>query len=990
MALRDELVRPQGVSEKGMRMAATVAAWIERRAGSIVVAFLLVALASGWLTTRLRIDQELRRLLPDDFPSVVGIDRLSDEIGNQSDMYITIRSPSRDANIAFGDAIAARVAEHPDLRHVIFHRDRAFFEHHALLYADITDVLDLRRRVIERIRDEVRKQAYGELSLLSERERLAEQAGGQEKLELDKQQLEEKYGVGEFKEYDEADEGRMMVVRLRPRLPPTDVKFARALQLDLQQHVDALAPSSFDPEMKVNFDGPYAQVTGRVKTFEREIIGGSAGSLLVLVLSLALYFRSLRSIVLVFVPLVGSVLMSLAFAALAYGFLNLVSAFIFAILLGLGIDFNIVLLARFRDERQRGLSPVAAIATMLATTGPASLFGGASTALGFGVLAMADFQGFAQFGVVANVGVFAAIAAAMIVMPAIIVLMDRVRPWHIKPHRAGKTHMHIAGTEPRWRVAALAVVVIALGWAGWSLSHARDIEFEYDFDKLGPEKAATNEKVLNYRDAVGKSRTVAHAVALGHDDQQAADIYRQMDALRHISVEEAEAFDPARMAEPAPKTKPAVEPTPARTVAPPATPERSPARPQAGADDWDDDGDGGEDAAPTKVAPATADAAGSTAADDGDDWDAEEFDDDEDFEDADLADPKFVAMEQAAAKRPRLAPEVVAMLQAYAPERLATMVDRLHDVTSVFVFVPEQQADKLAVIADIRARIDAKRGGLSKRTREEIDEWYHYLEVDRPLTIADLPEWVKAQFTDASGTIGRFVVIWTRGSKTDYRNVRRIYDAFATLETPQGEVALAAEFFVIPEVYQAIVEDGPWVVALSFVVMLCTSIATFRALSAGLASALMVPMAIAWLLGVMYVLGWKLNFFNVIAMPLLVGLGEDAALHVIARYREDGIGSLALVIEETGGAIAMTAWTTICGFGAILSTNHRGLQSLSLVSVVGVLMTFVACVVVLPALIVLKEWWLPRKGVARGATGVGPEAPRVEGTSASLPNDDEL
>ncbi|MBK6921051.1 MAG: MMPL family transporter [Deltaproteobacteria bacterium] len=939
MALRDELVRPQGVSEKGMRMAATVAAWIERRAGSIVVAFLLVALASGWLTTRLRIDQELRRLLPDDFPSVVGIDRLSDEIGNQSDMYITIRSPSRDANIAFGDAIAARVAEHPDLRHVIFHRDRAFFEHNALLYADITDVLDLRRRVIERIRDEVRKQAYGDLSLLSERERLAEQAGGQEKLELDKQQLEEKYGVGEFKEYDEADEGRMMVVRLRPRLPPTDVKFARALQLDLQQHVDALAPSSFDPEMKVNFDGPYAQVTGRVKTFEREIIGGSAGSLLVLVLSLALYFRSLRSIVLVFVPLVGSVLMSLAFAALAYGFLNLVSAFIFAILLGLGIDFNIVLLARFRDERQRGLSPVAAIATMLATTGPASLFGGASTALGFGVLAMADFQGFAQFGVVANVGVFAAIAAAMIVMPAIIVLMDRVRPWHIKPHRAGKTHMHIAGTEPRWRVAALAVVVIALGWAGWSLSHARDIEFEYDFDKLGPEKAATNEKVLNYRDAVGKSRTVAHAVALGRDDQQAADIYRQMDALRHISVEEAEHFDAARMAEPAPKTKPAVEPTPARTVAPPKP-------------------------APPPAAPAS---------DDGDDWDAEEFDDEEEFEDADLADPKFVAMEQAAAKRPRLAPEVVAMLQAYAPERLATMVDRLHDLTSVFVFVPEQQADKLAVIADIRARIDAKRGGLSKRTREEIDEWYHYLEVDRPLTIADLPEWVRAQFTDASGAIGRFVVIWTRGSKTDYRNVRRIYDAFATLETPQGEVALAAEFFVIPEVYQAIVEDGPWVVALSFVVMLCTSIATFRALSAGLASALMVPMAIAWLLGVMYVLGWKLNFFNVIAMPLLVGLGEDAALHVIARYREDGIGSLALVIEETGGAIAMTAWTTICGFGAILSTNHRGLQSLSLVSVVGVLMTFVACVVVLPALIVLKEWWLPRKG-AEPSSPVEPHA----------------
>ncbi|MFO0635395.1 MAG: MMPL family transporter [Nannocystaceae bacterium] len=960
MALRDELSQLPGVSARRLSLAIRLTEWIERRAGAIVAVFLLLSVVSGVLATRLRVDQELRRLLPNDFPSVVGIDRLADEVGNQSDFYITIRSPSREANLRFGEAIAGKLEDHPDLRHVIFHRDREFFEHNALLYADIADLLDLRRRVIERIREEVRKAAYGEMSLLTEAERKAGAPQQAERLEFDKDELEKKYLVGEFKEYDEADEGRMVVVRLRPRTPPTDVKFARALQTDLQQRVDALDPTAFHAEMKVNFDGPYAQISGRVKTFEREIIGGSLGSLLVLVGSLGLYFRSARSIGLVFVPLVGSVLASLAFAAMAYGFLNLVSAFIFAILLGLGIDFNIVLLARYRDERQRGLSRPVALATMLATTGPASLFGGASTALGFGVLAMADFQGFAQFGVVANVGVFGAIAAAMIVMPAMIVLFDRVRPWKIKVHPHDKVRMHIAGTEPRWRAVALLIVLAAFGWAGWSLLHARDIEFEYDFDKLGPEKAATDEKKLNYRDAVGKSRTVANAIAIGGDLGQAEAIYRQMDALRQITVEEATAFDPHALAQPLPKPAAADAVTPARTLAPaaaapgaagPRAAKHAAAKPSTtkpaadDADDWDEEP--GDEPPPPK-ADAGADAGE-------DDWD-EEFEQDEDLED-----PRFVAMEQAAAKRPRLTPEVIEMLQRYAPERLATMVDRLHDVPSVFVFLPPQQADKLAIVADIRARIDAKRASLSKKTREEIDEWYRYLEVDRPIGVGDLPGWVRWQFTDASGAIGRFVVIWTKGSKTDYRNVRRIYDAYATLETPQGQVALAAEFFVIPEVYNAIVTDGPKVVLLSFVVMLCTSIATFRAVSAGLASALMVPMAIAWLFGVMYALGWKLNFFNVIAMPLLVGLGEDAALHVLARYREDGVGNLAMVIRETGGAIAMTAWTTICGFGAILSTNHRGLQTLSWVSVVGVTLTFIACVVVLPALIVLREWWFPRR-----------------------------
>jgi predicted RND superfamily exporter protein len=143
--------------------------------------------------------------------------------------------------------------------------------------------------------------------------------------------------------------------------------------------------------------------------------------------------------------------------------------------------------------------------------------------------------------------------------------------------------------------------------------------------------------------------------------------------------------------------------------------------------------------------------------------------------------------------------------------------------------------------------------------------------------------------------------------------------------------------------------------------MLVTSVLTFRALSAALAAAVMVPLALLWLLGVMEVLDWRLNFFNVIALPLLVGMGEDASLHVLARWREEGSARVGVVLRETGGAIAMTAWTTICGFGAILGSAHRGLRSLAWVSVTGVVLVFVASVVVLPALVYLHERWVARR-----------------------------
>jgi predicted RND superfamily exporter protein len=926
VSLRDELPELPGVRDRPIRVGVALAEWIERRAGVIVLGFLLLAAVSFPFASRLRVDQELRRLLPDDFPSVMRLDRLATEVGNQTDLYVAIRSPSRDANIAFGQALADGLKDHPDLRHVVFHRDRGFFETNALLFADIEDLIDLRRRLIERIRDEVRKKAMSGLSVISEKERKAakEQAGTPERLDFDKEELEKKYEIEDFKEYYEADEGRLVVLRARPRAPPTDVKFSRALQLDVERIVGEIDPAKFDPELTVQLDGSYAQISKRVKRFESEIVGGSLASLFVLVASIALWFRSIRSILLVFVPLVGAVLLSLAFAALTYGFLNLVSAFIFAILLGLGIDFNIVLLTRYRDERMRGLSRPAAIAVTLATTGPASLFGGLSTGLGFGVLAFADFQGFAQFGVIALIGVFSAIAAALVVMPAMITLLDRVRPWKLKvrPHDPGR--VKIDGTRRGSRIAALVVIALGLGWAAWSLLHVGDLEFEYDFDQLGPEKAVMESKELNYRDAVGRQRTVAPSVVLGDDLAQAEAVHRQLRALNDIDQAEAAAYDRDALSKPRP-------PDPAK------------------------DADVTPAAIATKAEPPPEES----------DEDEEEEPDDDDlldeFEDTDLEDPKFIAIAEAAAKRPRIEPDVLDMLERYSPERLETMVDRMYDITSVFTFVPDEQEDKLAIIADMRQRIDAKRGSLSEQTKKDIDEWYAYLKVDKPLGIADLPEWVRDQFTDASGDIGRFVVIWTKGTKTDFRNVSRIYSAYGTLHTPTGDVETAAEFFVIPEVYEAIRTDGPRVVLLSFVVMLCTSIITFRSLSAGLSAALLVPLAITWLLGFMAAMGWKLNFFNVIALPLLVGLGEDAGLHMIARYREDGRGSMALVIRETGGAIMMTAWTTICGFASILWADHRGLQSLAWVSVVGVTFTFVAAIVFLPALAVLREWLSPAK-----------------------------
>jgi predicted RND superfamily exporter protein len=970
---------------RGTRFTRRLAALIERRAGLIVLLTLVFAVVAGLGASRLRVDQRLRKLLPDDFPSVAGMDRVAARLGNQSDIYVGIKGPSREANIAFGKALAADLEGHPDLRWAVFERDFTFFERNALLYASVDDLLDLRRRVIERIFEETRKQAYGDLSLVDDEPPAGagegEKAPESNPLGLDEEELRRRYGLqgDRSSAYFEADEGRLFVLEARPVQESSNLAFAARLQADLESRIERLDPRSFHPELTIALDGSFIQHGNRAKQLQGEVAGGTAAAVTALLLSIALFFRSARAIVLVLAPLFVAGAGALAFAWVVYDVLNLVSAFIFAVLMGLGIDFSIHVLARYRDERARGHQRPTAFAITLATTGRSNMGGGLGTGLAFGALTIADFQGFAQFGVVACFGLVLMLFTSMVIMPAAVTLMDRWRPW-VPPAR-----LFAAGLFPRWAlrlgmVTMGAIAVLGIAVSVWALANVGRLELEYDFRAMGPKDAEDAEKAANrqvtYRDAIGKALTVAPAIALADTREEARAVYQQLVALRVMLPEEAAALQPIdadrepslveavspqgldKQAPPPadPTASPAAAPPspPAAPVVPAPPPEEPPRDPTA-EDDWDaDPEDWADPADPTRSQG---------------DWDA----DPEEWADPDAAptkqrapgldDPRFLEIARTEADRTIPDAETLEQLRRYDPKRRMDMADRLGAVTSIEAFVPAQQAVKLEIIADIRQRLDAKRSVMSAATQADIDAWYDKLAIEAPIDLAELPQWVRQQFEDTDGEIGRFVIAWTRGSKADYLNARRIYDAFAVLETPQGEVPVAAEFFVLPEVFEAIENDGPRVLVLAAVAMLLTTVMAFRGFGGPAVVAMVVGSSLLWVVALMLLLGWKLNFFNVIVLPLLIGMAQDDALHIYERWREAGPGQLRMVLRETGGAVFLTTETTICGFAGILFANHRGLQSLAWIAVAGMTLALIAAMVLLPSML----WVVDRITLARRA-----------------------
>ncbi len=130
----------------------------------------------------------------------------------------------------------------------------------------------------------------------------------------------------------------------------------------------------------------------------------------------------------------------------------------------------------------------------------------------------------------------------------------------------------------------------------------------------------------------------------------------------------------------------------------------------------------------------------------------------------------------------------------------------------------------------------------------------------------------------------------------------------------------------------------------------------FRSIRYTLLAVAPLAMGITWMWGGMSLLGFSYNFVNVIAFPLIIGIGVASGVHILHRYRQEGEQDVAPVVRFTGMAIFLSAATTMVGFGSLTLAHHRGAASLGLVLLLGVGACLATSVVFLPALLkVLKS-----------------------------------
>jgi len=136
----------------------------------------------------------------------------------------------------------------------------------------------------------------------------------------------------------------------------------------------------------------------------------------------------------------------------------------------------------------------------------------------------------------------------------------------------------------------------------------------------------------------------------------------------------------------------------------------------------------------------------------------------------------------------------------------------------------------------------------------------------------------------------------------------------------------------------------------------------FVSLGYSILAAIPLMFSLAWMLGIVYLMGIKFNYLNFIALPVIIGIGVDDGVHFVHRYIKEGKGSLKIVSASVGKAILLTTITTGIGFGTMISSPFPGLSSFGVATTIGIVSCFFATILIIPAILRIKEYLQGYKG----------------------------
>jgi predicted exporter len=324
-----------------------------------------------------------------------------------------------------------------------------------------------------------------------------------------------------------AKNGRMQLLIVQAPFPSEAVSQGERLVAAFGQAVDDTA-REVGPRVEIGLTEDIIIAVAE----HRAIRGGMSLAMLLTVLivgaSLVLYYRSGPALLALFGALGGATLVTFGLTRLTIGHLNSVSAFLSAIVVGNGINFGILVLARHLEERRRGEPWQQALARALGGSFNGTVAAAVAASIAYLSLLAADFRGFRDFGAIGGVGMLLCWIAAYTLLPALLCVFER--RGLVRARREPGIDAVVARLLPRHpRRVAIAAGVLMLVAGGVTWRYLVSDPFEYDWQNLRSDRGLAGEA----RDWMGRidaafGRQFVGGFVIGTTDQDAAGRAEQM------------------------------------------------------------------------------------------------------------------------------------------------------------------------------------------------------------------------------------------------------------------------------------------------------------------------------------------------------------------------------------------------------------------------------------------------------------------------------
>jgi predicted RND superfamily exporter protein len=445
-------------------------AWLDRRWLAVVATTAVVLAASVYLVTfHLPLRADLANLLPQDVGAVRDLRRLEARLPAKDTMLAVIVAPdpaTREATAA--DAIARMRAVSPDLIERLDTDDadtRAFLRAHRGIYVPLEDLEKAQRALAKQIALHANP-LYLQLD--------------DDAPDPELEQLRAKRREAEARlDQPALVRGNMQVIVIKTAFRATDTVRDQRLQDEL----DAIGAKvrAAHPSAQLAFTGGVPQAVAEHGALVHGMLLSSLVTGALVVLVLLVHLRRVRVLALLTINIVAATVIAFGIAAVTVGHLNAATAFLGAIIAGNGINYGILLVARFLEER-RAADAITAMAAAISGTLRPTLVASLGAAIAYGALAVTRFKGFGDFALIGGVGMLVCWVASFSLLPALILRFARSSQAKGSPLFGGLVVRVFGFRRPAVALALGGIIVLAAGAV--TARYIADDPFEYDMAKL--------------------------------------------------------------------------------------------------------------------------------------------------------------------------------------------------------------------------------------------------------------------------------------------------------------------------------------------------------------------------------------------------------------------------------------------------------------------------------------------------------------------------